>query len=254
MTRETTPDGPGPARVRGTFANSGFPTFPPDAVDVLLVRHGESAPYVDGEPHPLHEGHGDPPLSPRGEEQAAALAARLAGAGITAAYASDLRRTRQTAAPLLARTGLDLRVVAALREVNLGEWEGGLYRKMGAEGHPRFVEHVVTGRWAAIPGAEDDAALRRRVVGAMDEILASHPGERVLVVSHGGVIDAYLTALWGLERSFVVGVDQTSITQVVSSGGRAVVRRVNDTSHLGDPLRLPVRRPREPPGDQQAQP
>jgi len=109
---------------------------PPDAAELLLIRHGESEPALLDAPAPLVGGQSDPALGPEGREQAELVAARLAAAGIAAIYVSTLRRTAETAAPLAARLGLVPRVEPALREVGLGEWEGGLFRKMVSEHHP----------------------------------------------------------------------------------------------------------------------
>src|SRR5688500_10576509 len=98
---------------------------PPGATEVLLVRHGESAPADPDKPFPLVDGHGDPPLDPVGEEEAERLANRLAGERIDAIYVTSLCRTAQTAAPLAKRLGIEPRVEPDLREVFLGEWEGG---------------------------------------------------------------------------------------------------------------------------------
>jgi 2,3-bisphosphoglycerate-dependent phosphoglycerate mutase len=109
---------------------------PPGATDLLLVRHGQSAPYVEGTLFALIDGQGDPPLSAEGEAQARLVGARLAAAGVDAIYVSTMRRTAQTAGPLADRLGLTPVVEARLREVHLGDWEGGVFRKNVAEGHP----------------------------------------------------------------------------------------------------------------------
>ena len=67
---------------------------------MLLVRHAASEAYLDGNLFPLVDGHGDPPLSVEGKQQAERVCARLAGTGVEAIYVSNLRRTAQTAAPL----------------------------------------------------------------------------------------------------------------------------------------------------------
>ena len=107
-----------------TYRQSGFPKLP-GAVDILLIRHGESQAYTPGIPFPMADGHGDPPLAPEGHEQAKLLADRLASASIDAIYVSSLCRTAQTAAPLAERLGLTPTVEPEFREVHLGEWEGG---------------------------------------------------------------------------------------------------------------------------------
>src|SRR5436190_17286296 len=127
---------------------------PPGSTELLLVRHGESEPMVPGRPFPLVDGHGDPELATDGRLQAEQVAERLAGHPIDAIYVSPLRRTAQTAAPLAARLGLEPIVDRDLREVHLGEWEGELYRKHMAEGHPVALKVIAEQRWDVIPGAE----------------------------------------------------------------------------------------------------
>src|SRR3954469_23582754 len=102
---------------------------PPGATEILLVRHGESEPLVEGRPFPLVDGHGDPALAPEGEIQAERVGERLSTEPIVAIYVTTLRRTHQTAAPLAARLGLTPIVEPDLREVHLGDWEGELFRQ-----------------------------------------------------------------------------------------------------------------------------
>src|SRR3954469_4865241 len=82
--------------------------LPPDATEVVLVRHGASAAAVPGEPFEELEGQSDPPLAPEGEAQAIAVAERLAGSGqdFAGLFVTPLKRTQQTAAPLAALSGL----------------------------------------------------------------------------------------------------------------------------------------------------
>ena len=207
---------------------------PPGATDVLLVRHGQSAPARPEEPFPLVEGQGDPPLSPLGREQAAALGRRLAGAGLDAVYVTTLRRTRETAQPLLEATGLEPLLERDLREVHLGEWEGGLFRKHVAERHPLALRMLAEERWDVIPGAESAESFAGRVRGALERIAAAHPGGRVAVVSHGGVIGQVLSLATGSRPFAFAGVDNASISQVVLTGPRWVLRRFNDTAHLDE--------------------
>jgi probable phosphoglycerate mutase len=211
-------------------------TPPPGATDVLLVRHGQSAAARPEEPFPLVDGQGDPPLSALGREQAAAVGRRLAGAGLDAVYVTTLRRTAETAQPLLDATGLVARVAPDLREVHLGEWEGGLFRKHLAEGHPLAVRMREEERWDVIPGAESAAALAGRVRGALERIAGAHPGGRVAVVTHGGVIGQALALATGSRPFAFSGADNASISQLVLTADRWVLRRFNDTAHLADDL------------------
>jgi probable phosphoglycerate mutase len=208
---------------------------PPDAAELVLVRHGESDAYVEGRLFPLVDGHGDPPLSARGMEQARRVGTRLADAGIDAIYVTTLRRTAQTAAPLAGRLGLDLRVEPGLREVYLGEWEGGIYRKMVADSDPVSQRVFAEERWDVIPGAEPSGAFAGRVRAAIGRVAAAHPGRRVAAFTHGGVIGQALALASGSRPFAFIGADNASISRLVISGDRWIVRGYNDTAHLGGP-------------------
>ena len=213
---------------------------PPGATEIFLVRHGESEPAVPGQPFPLADGHGDPALAPEGREQAERVGERLAEEQIDAVYVTTLRRTVQTAAPLLARTGLDAVVEADLREVHLGEWEGGLFRQKVAAGDPIAIRMFEEQRWDVIPGAEPAATFASRVRGAVERICAVNPDRRVVAVTHGGVIGQVLALASGARPFTFVGCDNASISHLVVHGDRWTIRRVNDTSHLDGGLDRPT--------------
>lgn len=222
---------------------------PPESTEILLVRHGESEPAVPGRAFPLVDGHGDPALSPEGRDQAERLAGRLADRKLDAIYVTTLRRTAETAAPLAEVTGLVPRVEADLREVHLGEWEGGLFRQRVAEGHPIALRMVAEERWEVIPGAEAHDGFRARVRAGVERVVAAHPGQRVAVVSHGGVIGMVVAEAVGGRPFTFVGADNASITHLVVTAERWIVRRFNDTAHLYDGFDLDPE-PSLPEGDQ----
>lgn len=203
---------------------------------MLLVRHGESAPAREGEPFPLVDGHGDPPLSPEGRWQAEQLGLRLSGEQVDAIYVTTLRRTLETAQPLAERLGLSPVVEPDLREVYLGEWEGGAFRFMAARRDPRFLAAMAAEEWGLIPGAETNEQLRARVMPALERIVRAHPDQRVVVVAHGGVIGCVLAVATGSRPFAFAGSDNGSISHLVAVGDRWVLRRFNDTGHLAGEL------------------
>ncbi|GGS26390.1 phosphoglycerate mutase [Actinokineospora fastidiosa] len=205
---------------------------PPGATEMILVRHGESAPAVPGVPFDLVDGQGDPALAPDGLAQAECVASRLVDAGIDAVYVTPLRRTAETAAPLLGKLGLTARVEPDLREVHLGEWEGGLFRIKVAAGHPLTLRMVAEQRWDVIPGAEPDDAFAARVRAGISRIHADNPGRRVAVFTHSGVIGCVLSLATGSSRLAFSRSDNGSITRVVVDGAMWHVRSFNDTAHL----------------------
>lgn len=205
---------------------------PEGATQVILVRHGESAPHVPGTTFDLVDGHGDPALSELGRWQAEKVGERLAHEEVAAIYVSTLRRTHETAAPLAARLGLEPVVEPELREVFLGEWEGGVYRERIAARDPIAEVIFREERWDAIPGAESNEALRARTVGAIERICAAHPDQMVVVVVHGGVIGALLSHAAESRPFAFSGADNGSIHHMVVTPQRWIIRRYNDTGHL----------------------
>jgi 2,3-bisphosphoglycerate-dependent phosphoglycerate mutase len=205
---------------------------PPGSTELLLVRHGASADSVEGESFELVEGQGDPPLSPVGRHQAEQVALRLAADPIDGVYVSTLRRTAETAAPLVERTGLSPVVDADLREVFLGEWEGGLLRQRAADGDPIFEQLLGEQRWDVVPGAESRAVFGGRLRRAVERIAAAHPGGRVAVFSHGAAIGEILAQASGSDPFAFINADNSSISKIVVTPDRWIVRGYNDTAHL----------------------
>jgi probable phosphoglycerate mutase len=198
----------------------------------LLVRHGASAASLEGETFELVEGQGDPPLSEAGRHQAEQVALRLAQEPFDALYVSTLQRTVQTAAPLVARSGMTPVVEADLREVFLGEWEGGLLRLKAADDDPLFQKVMAEQRWDVIPGAESRKVFGGRLRRAVDRIVTAHPGGRVVVFSHGAAIGEILAQATGSTPFAFVGPDNASISKLVVAPERWIVRGYNDTAHL----------------------
>lgn len=199
--------------------------------EVLLIRHGRSADLVPGSPESA-----DPPLHAQGIVQAEALAARLAGKPLAAVYSSHLSRAHATAVPLAAARGLEVRIESDLEEVRLGDWGNGEFRRRAATADPEWVAWSRTGRWDGIPGGEGDAAFRQRIATVVDRLAADHLGETIAVVAHGGSINAYIAHLWGVHRTMVFTVENTSITTVRLGPHGPVLVTVNDCHHLYDPV------------------
>jgi 2,3-bisphosphoglycerate-dependent phosphoglycerate mutase len=209
---------------------------PPGTTEVVLVRHGASAAAVPDEPFDLLDGHADPPLAPEGHEQAAALAERLAEEGAAGLFVTPLRRTQETAAPLAERLGLEPVVVPDLREVMLGDWEGGRLRIHAAEGDPLFFRMLEAERWDVIPGAEPMDAFAERVRRGLETIVDTvGPDARAIAVVHGGVIGELCRQATASRPFAFVHSDNCSITRLaVLSPERWLVHRFNDTAHLDD--------------------
>jgi len=207
---------------------------PPEAVEIVLVRHGASQTAVEGEPFEVLEGQADPPLSRVGGRQADAVARFLSADPPAALFVTPLCRTAQTASPLAALTGLEPVVVPDLREVHLGELDGGAFRIALHAGDPRIAEVFAQERWDVIDGAErmEDFAARTRA--GIEQIVASvSPGVTVAAVVHGGVIGELCRQASGSRAFAFTHADNASITRlIVFPDGRWRVRSFNEIGHL----------------------
>ncbi|MDQ0777598.1 broad specificity phosphatase PhoE [Streptomyces aurantiacus] len=222
---------------------------PPDLgtpTTFVLLRHGET-PLT---PQKRFSGSGgsDPALSDTGRHQAervaTALAARvprsglagLAGLGtVEAVVSSPLARCRETAQPVAARLGLDVRIEDRLRETDFGAWEGLTFAEV-RERHPDDL-NAWLGSPAAEPtgGGESFEAVARRVAEARDNLLAAHAGRTVLLVSHVTPIKTLVRLALGAppESLFRMELSAASLSVVAYyADGNASVRLLNDTSAL----------------------
>lgn len=206
---------------------------PKGAADLLLIRHGRTEAARDGESFPMVDGHGDPALHPVGEEQAVKVGNRFKNdADIAAIYVTTLRRTHQTAAPLAGHLGLTPIVEPDLREIRLGDWDGGAYRRKAAEGAPEFKRAVERQEWGEIPNAETTAELHARVRAGLLRIAAAHPSRRVAVFVHGGVVGAAMAIASGAQAFHFNGADNGSVSRLVILGESMRIKGFNDISHL----------------------
>lgn len=198
-----------------------------------MVRHGESEPAIEGSDFPMVGGHGDPGLSEEGLRQADRVCARLAFEKIHDVVVTPLRRTVQTARPLLERLGIEPSVELDLREVHLGDWEGGLFRQKVLEGDPVALRMYEEERYEVIPGAEPAGVFSARVRAGVERTVALRPDKRVAVFTHGGVIGEILAQATRSRPFAFSGTDNASISHlVVTAEGQWVLRRFNDTTHL----------------------
>jgi probable phosphoglycerate mutase len=207
---------------------------PPEATEIVLLRHGASQAAVEGEPFELLEGQADPPLALEGRLQAHAAAVHLADQGLQALYITTLCRTAQTAEPLAAMTGLQPIVVAELREIHLGELDGGAFRIALHNGNPLIPEVFAQERWDVIPGAESMEEFTDRTRAGIERIVAESPeGATVAAVVHGGVIGELCRQATNSRAFAFTHADNGSITRlIVFASGRWSLRSFNETGHL----------------------
>jgi probable phosphoglycerate mutase len=194
-------------------------------VEIVFVRHGLPLRIE------LETGIADPELAAEGHEQAAKMAAYLGVEDVEAVYVSPLRRALETASPLCKVLGLEAVVSEGVAEFDRNSREYVPVEELRATNDPRW-EKLLRGEWDGVD--EDPSLFKARVVATVEDMIARHPGGRVVVVCHGGVINQYLAHVLGIETH--VGFfypKYTSIHRVMAarSGERSIVS-INEASHL----------------------
>ena len=209
------------------------------STEIYLIRHADALPGAD---EVVSGGvYDDQSISALGRRQAQALAERLATTRITAVYSSPVARARQTAAAVARVKRLEVRARDDLREVAVGPFgpdppptatAGEVADILRARLNELARVILATGVWSSIAGSEDSAALRSRVTAAVERIAADHRGERIALVSHGGVINAYIAEVVHIERDYFFPCANASISVVRVNGDRRLLMGLNDVAHL----------------------
>ena len=194
-------------------------------MEIVLVRHGLPLRVE------LETGIADPELAAEGHEQAAKMAAYLGVEDVEAVYVSPLRRAIETAHPLCKVLGLEAVVSEGVAEFDRNSREYVPVEELRATNDPRW-EKLLRGEWDGVD--EDPSIFKARVVETVEDMIARHPGGRVVVVCHGGVINQYLAHVLGIETHIGFFYPKyTSIHRVMAarSGQRSIVS-INEASHL----------------------
>ncbi len=195
---------------------------------ILLIRHGDN----DYAGHTLVGWTPGIHLNESGRRQAEKLAKRLSSAPIRAIYSSPLERTRETAAPLAARLGLEVRICEALGEIRFGDWTGRKVAEL--EDDPLWRRFNTQRASTRVPGGEWMLEVETRMVEAFEGFRREHPDELIAVFSHGDPIRAVLMHYLGMPVDFIhrLEIPTTGVSVIALNESGPVVLRMNDTGEL----------------------
>lgn len=195
---------------------------------LYLIRHARSAWNAEGR----WQGQADPVLDDVGHAQAAALAHYLRREPLMAVYSSPQQRARQTAEVVAAEHGLTVRFDDRLKERDVGAWSG----LTEAEVRARFPGDFTPTWWVqGPPGGESQTVVLARAAAVFDEIVTAQPeGAHVAVISHGGILNAYLRHVLGVPLAHPVAFrfDNTSIARLRMWPDRYQLLSLGETTHL----------------------
>jgi len=194
-------------------------------MEVLLIRH---AIPIRRE---LESGIANPELAAEGLKQADLMAQYLASERLHAIYASPMQRAQQTAQPLAAVQGLTITTIDGVAEYDKNSNQYVPVEELKANNDPRWQE-MLRGEWTSTDETEEEFI--NRTVSSIEEIITNHASQRVAIVCHGGVINAYICHVLGLknQRGFFYP-NYTSIHRIAAAGsGERSIVTLNETSHL----------------------
>jgi probable phosphoglycerate mutase len=199
---------------------------------ILAIRHGETAWNVDTR----LQGHLDIPLNDVGLRQAQHLAQSLVeGDAIDAIYASDLSRAHTTAQAIAQAVGQTVGLHPGLRERHFGAFQGRTFAEIEVE----LPEHALHWRkrtpdWTPPEGGESLLVLRERILRTVNELAAKHPGQQIVLVAHGGVLDILYRAATRLELQAprTWALTNTAVNRLLWTAQGLSLVGWGDTSHL----------------------
>ncbi len=194
---------------------------------VYLIRHGS----VVGAETQRFIGHLDVPLSPLGEAQCRAAAARLRRVGLSAVYTSDLARALRSGEIIAAAAGLKPRVLPPLREMAMGRWDGLTAAEIETREPAAFAEWMSRVGRVPFPGGESVPDLIGRAWPAFEGLVGAHTGEAIGVVAHGGTNRAILCRAVGLpfDRLLAFGQNYAAVSVLELRDGRWSLARLNES-------------------------
>ena len=193
-------------------------------MELLLIRHAEPIKVVDA------EGPADPILHERGRMQAERLAEYLSEERLEGLFSSPMRRAQETAEPVAVVHNLPVVIDEELAEFDREATSYVPVEELKATKDERWLA-MVEGRFDDYD--TDPEEFKAGVVGAVERIIDANPGRAVAVVCHGGVINAYLAHILGIDKMMWFEPAYTSINRVIASrSGVRSVSAVNETAHL----------------------
>ena len=204
----------------------------PEPTRIIAIRHGETAWNVNAR----IQGQLDIGLNETGRWQAHRVALALAGEPIQAIYSSDLLRAWDTALSIANATGLAVQTVEGLRERGFGMFEGKTFQEIEAA----WPEEAL--RWRKRDpdfepeGGESLVAMRERIIQITHALAAQHPGEQILMVAHGGVMDVLYRAATRqeIQAPRTWGLGNATINRLLWTPEGLSLVGWADTQHLDD--------------------
>ena len=204
---------------------------------IILVRHGRTPWNKDK----IFRGTVDIPHDEVGREEARLAGEWLKGETIHAAYASPLARAMDTARAIAQHHDIPVQALPGLIDINYGDWQGIPLAEVKVKYADLYRQWETAPHTVRFPNGETLDEVRTRALAAVDEVMARHPGQTILLAAHRAVNKVLIAAFLGLDNSHFwrIGQDTTAINRFARVGEAWHILLMNDTCHLRGMTRGP---------------
>ncbi|NWF92817.1 MAG: histidine phosphatase family protein [Syntrophaceae bacterium] len=197
---------------------------------IYLVRHGQTAWNKEE----VFRGRTDIPLNEIGIREAELAGEYLKGMDIEAIYSSPLSRAKETALRIAHFFSLEVQPLEGITDMSFGKWEGRPLKEVQVDDAELYRQWREEPHLVRLPGGETLDEVRVRAMAALEEVIESHPGRNIVLVSHRVVNKVIICGILGIDNShfWQIGQDTAAINRIRFERGRYVLSLLNETCHL----------------------
>jgi broad specificity phosphatase PhoE len=198
--------------------------------NIYLVRHGQTAWNKEE----IFRGRTDVPLNEMGLREASLAAEYFRGTEIQAIYSSPLSRAWQTAGKIAEVVRREVVSLDGINDMSFGAWEGQPLRDVQKNDSERYSQWRDAPHLVKIPGGETLDEVRLRAMTALEEVIRSHAGASIVLVSHRVINKVLICGILGLDNShfWQIGQDTTAINLIQTRRGKYILSLLNEACHL----------------------
>ena len=197
---------------------------------VYLVRHGQTAWNKEE----IFRGRTDVPLDETGLRQAELVGQYFKGMKIHGIFASSLSRAWQTAEKVAEFHDLKVQPLEGILDMSFGNWEGRPHQEIREIDRKTYRQWVETPHLVRLPGGESLDDVRVRAMAAIEEVIRTHAGKTLILVTHRVVNKVLICGILGLDNShfWQISQDTTAINLIQHRDGKYILSLMNETCHL----------------------
>jgi len=197
---------------------------------LYLLRHGET----DWNQKSIFQGQTDIDLNQSGQNDARKAVEIFKDLKLNQIYSSDLKRAQNTAIMISEDKNMEIKVDKQLREISFGDWEGLKFKEIKDQFPKMIVDWQKDPLHYSPPAGENLIDFKKRIVNFFKKMIQKNKGDKILVVTHGGVIKVYLTAILSIDPKnfWQFQIDNGSLTEIKFYDEDIILSKLNFTNSV----------------------